>query len=247
MPSRSTSEKRRNKNQVWIIPAQDITSPSSPCPTVSLDHCSSSNTTTGAVWGTRLSCLCLQWAKTKPADNQRELPAQKTLCKYPGCIFNGFFFFWMPWKEDEAFKTTMKRSLFNLGQCSNAWDAEAAGGQAETAPFLWVQNYFLTPFDHQSNCSSSPAVAVWEFAVHPLQEPSGSNIKGDLLWEEDATCNKGLVNLQWGNRLMSLCGTLEMSPLKINKEPRDVVEWITLPGLLGPQFWASHKGKLSWE
>lgn len=148
----------------------------------------------------------------------------------------------MPWKEDEAFKTTMKHSLFNLGQCSNAWDAEAPGGQAETAPILWVQNDFLTPFDHQSNCSSSPAVAVWESVVHPLQEPSGSNRNGDL-WEEEATCNKGLINLQWGDRLTSLCETLKMSPLKINKEPRDVVEWITLPGLLGPQFWTSQKEK----
>lgn len=40
----------------------------------------------------------------------------------------------MPQKEDEGFNTTMKLSLFNLGQCSNAWDAEAPGGQAEISP-----------------------------------------------------------------------------------------------------------------
>lgn len=33
VPGRSSSEKRYNKKQVWIIPAQDISSPSSPCPT----------------------------------------------------------------------------------------------------------------------------------------------------------------------------------------------------------------------
>lgn len=44
-------------------------------------------------------------------------------------------YFLIPWKEDEGFKTTMKLILFNLGQCSNAWDAKAPGEQAETSPF----------------------------------------------------------------------------------------------------------------
>lgn len=119
--------------------------------------------------------------------------------------------FLMPWKEDEGFKPTMKHSLFNLEQCSNAWHAKAPGGQAQTAPFWWVQNDFLTPSDRQSNCSSSPADAISEFAVLPFQEPLGSNINGDLLWEEDASCNKGLINLQWGHAHEPLWDTGNLS------------------------------------
>lgn len=235
--SRSTSE-----NQVWIIPAQDILSPSSPCPTVSMDHCSSN--TTGAVWGTGWAASACSGQNQNQLDNWDSCQHRTQSANIQAIFLMFFSFFLMPWKEDEGFKPTMKCSLFHLGQCSSAWEAEAPGGQAEPVPFWWVQSDFLTPSDHQSNCSSSPAVAIWEFAVLPFQDPFGSNTNGDLLWKEDATCDKGLINLQWGHMLTSLCGTLETSPFKISKEPCDVEEWITLPGLLGSQFWTSQKEKL---
>lgn len=125
-----------------------------------------------------------------------------------------------------------------MQQCLRCQSSRWAGRDIS---FWWVQNDFLTPPDHQANCSSSPAAAVWEFAVLPFQEPFGSNIKGDLLWRKMQPVTKVSLASSGGQTLTSLCGTLEISPFKINKEPCDTVGWITLPGLLGPQFWTSQK------
>lgn len=56
---------------------------------------------------------------------------------------------------------------------------------------------------------------------------------------------KGLINSQWSYK--TLWDTLERSALKIHKEPCQVVGWITLLGLLGPQLLASQKEKPSEE
>lgn len=55
-------KKRHNKNNVCMIPAQDIISPSSPCPTV---FWTTAAPTTLLELCVGLSCLCLQWAKAK--------------------------------------------------------------------------------------------------------------------------------------------------------------------------------------
>lgn len=127
--------------------------------------------------------LPMMGRKTKPTDCQscqhRRLPAS---------IQATSFFLWDHVSRIKDLKPPQSDGLFNLGQHGNAWDAGVPGGQAETTPFLSVQNEFLAPFDpHRSSSSSSLAVAIWEFAVLPFHKLFRSDINGDILRKEDAT------------------------------------------------------------